>query len=234
MDDDKKIRKGICHNHGMCDKANNKEIQEIPEDKPFECQECHESLKEVDASGRPIDNKKSSINPKKRNKIIAAVIGCVVIGLVIAAIIVFAPGREDYGEMVSEGEEQPVETVETQPELLEDESQEAPVTIPVQEEIPVVKTNNSNTIAQTSAKEVGDIHKLSYGTWSGGWRNGEPNGNGTMTYTESHLIDSRDSKRRIAQPGEYIIGEWDNGHLVQGRWFKNDGTKEAVIIGKAG
>ncbi|MDE5607961.1 MAG: hypothetical protein K2I64_03405 [Muribaculaceae bacterium] len=86
----------------------------------------------------------------------------------------------------------------------------------------------------TATMSSSSTHKLSYGTWSGGMKNGQPHGNGTMTYSTSRSIDSRDPKGRVAQPGEYIVGEWDNGHLVQGRWFKNDGSKEAVIIGKAG
>lgn len=87
--------------------------------------------------------------------------------------------------------------------------------------------------SQTNASSSSS-RRLSYGTWNGGMKNGQPHGNGTMTYSTSRTIDSRDPKGRVAQPGEYIVGEWDNGHLVQGRWFKNDGSKEAVIIGKAG
>lgn len=74
---------------------------------------------------------------------------------------------------------------------------------------------------------------LSYGTWNGGWKNGEPHGIGTMTYTESHLIDSRDPQGRVASPGESVMGEWSNGHLVMGKWFKNDGSSESIIIGKS-
>lgn len=96
---------------------------------------------------------------------------------------------------------------------------------------------SSSSKESSSDRESGSssgTHSLPYGTFKGGWSNGKPHGNGTLTYTSTQTIDSRDSKGRVAQPGEYIIGEWDNGHLVQGRWFKNDGTKEAIIIGKAG
>lgn len=86
---------------------------------------------------------------------------------------------------------------------------------------------------QAAAPSAGH-HKLPYGSWTGGWKNGQPHGSGTMTYSTSHTIDTRDPKQRVAQPREYVVGEWDNGHLVQGRWFKNDGSKEAIIIGKAG
>lgn len=74
---------------------------------------------------------------------------------------------------------------------------------------------------------------LSYGTWNGGWKNGEPHGIGTMTYNESHLIDSRDPQGRVASPGESVMGEWNEGHLVMGKWRKNDGSSESIIIGKS-
>lgn len=95
--------------------------------------------------------------------------------------------------------------------------------------------NSQATANEKQPKEASSgTYSLGYGTWKGGWLNGKPHGNGTLTYSSSQTIDSRDSKGRVAQPGDYVIGEWDNGHLVQGRWFKNDGTKEAIIIGKAG
>ena len=99
------------------------------------------------------------------------------------------------------------------------------------------KSSSDDANSDKSSKKEKDssgTHNLGYGTWKGGWSDGKPHGSGTLTYTSSRTIDSRDSKGRVAQPGEYVIGEWDNGHLVQGRWFKNDGSKEAIIIGKAG
>lgn len=74
---------------------------------------------------------------------------------------------------------------------------------------------------------------LSYADWNGGWKNGQPHGTGTMTYKEEHLIDSRDPKGRVAQPGERVMGEWSDGHLVMGKYYKNDGSSESIIIGKS-
>lgn len=99
---------------------------------------------------------------------------------------------------------------------------------------PRQKPDEQVTSSKPSTGNTSSTHRLSYGSWNGKMKNGQPHGTGTMTYSTSHTIDSRDTKGRVAQPGEYIVGEWDNGHLVQGRWFKKDGTKEAVIIGKAG
>lgn len=74
--------------------------------------------------------------------------------------------------------------------------------------------------------------RLSYGKWSGSWKSGKPNGTGTMRYTEEHLIDSRDPQKRVAQAGDYIIGEFANGRLVQGVWYdSSNNVKGSIIIG---
>lgn len=74
--------------------------------------------------------------------------------------------------------------------------------------------------------------RLSYGKWSGSWKGGKPNGTGTMCYTEEHLIDSRDPQKRVAKAGDYIIGEFANGRLVQGVWYDSaNNVKGSIIIG---
>ena len=72
---------------------------------------------------------------------------------------------------------------------------------------------------------------LGYATFKGTWPNDV---SGRMIFKTSHLIDSNDPRERMAEPGDYVIGEWSDGHLVQGRWYKADNTiKEAIIIGKS-
>jgi hypothetical protein len=54
-----------------------------------------------------------------------------------------------------------------------------------------------------------------------------------MVFTTSHVIDSKDPKKRVAEAGDYVIGEWSDGHLVQGIWYGADNqVKGSVIIGK--
>lgn len=80
--------------------------------------------------------------------------------------------------------------------------------------------------------QVSGPKKLGYGTFTGPIKNGQPNGSGTLRYTSSHLIDSRDPKGRVALPGDYVIGEWKNGKLIQGRWYNSvNNSKGAIIIG---
>lgn len=75
--------------------------------------------------------------------------------------------------------------------------------------------------------------KIDYGTWTGGTKNGKPHGtNVKFTFSKSHLIDRRCPKKRVANAGDYIIGEYDNGNLIQGRWYKTSGDVEGIIIGQ--
>lgn len=73
---------------------------------------------------------------------------------------------------------------------------------------------------------------LGYATWQGGIKGGKPDGDGTMTFTSTHRIDSRDPSVRTAEVGEKIKGYYANGHLVEGRWYKSDGTTEYIMLGE--
>ena len=71
---------------------------------------------------------------------------------------------------------------------------------------------------------------LGYATFKGSWPNDV---NGRMVFKSSHVIDSKDSKGRVAEAGDYVIGEWADGHLVQGIWYGADHqVKGSVIIGR--
>lgn len=86
------------------------------------------------------------------------------------------------------------------------------------------QVNNSMGTSSTNS--------LSYGTWSGSWKNGQPHGTGTLKYNQQHLIDKRDRKKRMAAPGDYIIGEFVEGKLVQGTLYDyNNNVKASIIIG---
>jgi len=73
---------------------------------------------------------------------------------------------------------------------------------------------------------------LGYATWKGTVKAGKPDGKGTMTFSSSHRIDSRDSKGRIAEAGDRVEGSYVNGHLSFGKWYKSDGTTETIMLGE--
>lgn len=240
------VRKGRCRNYGDCDRAG--EEFTIEDGKPFECPECHQPLV-------PLDGPKTK--GRKEKNMTPIIIGGVV---VLAAIIIVlylllripgdnteAAGSNIPASVKVDSVAAPQEAIPNRNDTLVikmegssvDNETVAEDTVEKAKEITEnatpkkVKTKQKTTYSENKSP-VTSSHKLSYGAWTGGWKNGQPHGTGTLTYSTTRRIDARDTKGRVAQPGEYIVGEWDNGHLVQGRWFKNDGTKEAVIIGKAG
>jgi ABC-type Na+ efflux pump permease subunit len=76
----------------------------------------------------------------------------------------------------------------------------------------------------------GGSKNLGYATFKGSWPNDV---NGRMVFKTSHVIDSKDPKGRVAEAGDYVIGEWADGHLVQGIWYGADNqVKGSVIIGR--
>lgn len=109
---------------------------------------------------------------------------------------------------------------------------------PVQEEKPIEvekAVDQQKEVAHhaSATSTAGSAPKLSYGKWSGAWKSGKPDGMGTLTYTREQVIDARDPKKRIAKPGDYVVGEFSNGKLVQGRWFDaSNNLKGSIIIGK--
>ena len=241
------MRKGRCTNYDGCSKADKDEILEIDELDDFVCPECGHELEELRA-------------PKKKggNSLIWIIAGVIVVaGLVLALIfgmggkgkedketspisdVVQTDSIEESNEAVPNRNDTLVIKIEGQDnmtqveEIISEDTVDVTTEATMPEAAPDVKVTEESSVHSSSTKAPrSSSPKLSYGTWTGGWKNGNPHGTGTLTYSVSKTIDSRDSKGRIAKPGEYIVGEWDNGHLVQGRWFKKDGTKEVIIIGK--
>lgn len=216
---------GVCLND-KCEKY--KVPQEILHGN-YECPECKKKLSPC-------------APPKEKNNKLPLIIGGAVAAVVIigGGIFAFSGGSNEASESVvidsleadtirTQTMPVPTDTVVVRDTLVERDT--IVVRDTVVQKVAVGEKKSTKTTATGTAS--GTI-RLSYGTWTGGYKNGQPHGQGTLTYSTSRTIDSRDPKGRVAQPGEYIIGEWDNGHLVQGRWFKKDGTKEVLIIGKAG
>lgn len=218
-------RKGICKNVGVCSKAN--KIQVITDDDAdFVCPECGEELQEV--KDEPVVEKKKSPLPM--------IIGGVALLCAIGAGCFFA---------FSGGEtEEPTPVVDSiaTDSVVSSEPVVKTDTVVVRDTI--VKNNTTTISEKTSTKTVvtstekkssqsanGTVN-LGYAKFIGPLKSGKPNGQGRMTFASSHQIDSRDPKGRVADAGDYVIGEWNNGNLIQGRWYGSDGNvKGSIIIG---
>ncbi|MDE5822068.1 MAG: hypothetical protein K2H63_06265 [Paramuribaculum sp.] len=242
-----RYRYGICLNDS-CEKCKSKEVQQIPARKDLVCESCGKPLRECPPPksfgqkyGKLMGIGVAAVviiggiatfflfSSKNGGSAETPVVDSIAVDTVSTPIVVETPKVDSISEAVNDSLRakayaDSVKIAKADSILLAAENAKDEVKQP---------TTPAHPKSQTSASSS-STHRLSYGTWNGGMKNGQPHGNGTMTYSTSRTIDSRDPKGRVAQPGEYIVGEWDNGHLVQGRWFKNDGSKEAVIIGKAG
>lgn len=66
-------------------------------------------------------------------------------------------------------------------------------------------------------------------TFTGTIRGGYPDGYGTYTFKQARRIDMHDPEKRMAQKGDYIVGDWNNGHLNYGEWYGAGGVKKGFI-----
>lgn len=122
-------------------------------------------------------------------------------------------------------------SVEGPAEMPEEKVEEPKASAPMPAAVPVPKPTPSTKTAPVSKPAATSGSKnLGYATFKGSWPNDV---NGRMVFTSSHVIDSKDPKKRVASAGDYVIGEWSEGHLVQGIWYGADNqVKGSIIIGK--
>lgn len=108
-------------------------------------------------------------------------------------------------------------------------SKPVPTTTPVQKPAPKPASSNTTKPAPVKSSAPG-MKNLGYANFRGSWPNDV---NGRMEFKSTHVIDSKDPKNRMASPGDYVIGEWSDGHLVQGIWYGSDNqVKGSILIGK--
>lgn len=220
-------RKGICKNVGVCSKANKVQII-TDDDAEFVCPECGEELQPYVEEAKP--KKKSNA---KLPIIIAVAVA--VIAIIVGCIFAFCGGKSE--------EPAPVDTLTVDSSNVtktdtvtvvktDTVKQVDTVTVEkvVEKKVAVPAASKKTTTSPSSSSKGCN---LGYAKFSGTAKNGQPNGMGTMRFTSSHIIDSRDSKGRVADAGDYVTGEWKDGHLIQGRWYGSDGNvKGAIMIGQ--
>ena len=66
-------------------------------------------------------------------------------------------------------------------------------------------------------------------TFTGSIKDGYPDGTGTFTFVKARRIDMHDEEARVAEAGDYIYGNWTDGHLNYGTWYAADGTEKGFI-----
>ena len=214
-----RYRYGICLNE-TCSKAKSKEVQQIAARKEFVCEECGKPLRECPP-------------PKKGNKPPIVVVTVVLVVALIAAFFIFSGGESKQPtEPQLATKDSDIVKVEKDTIGISEVKKNEPIVEPMKEEKPKVeKTAGKQAKPATSSS---NSKNLGYATFKGNLKNGQPNDvNGRLIFKTSHVIDSRDPKGRVAEAGDYVIGEFSEGHLVQGIWYGSDNTvKGSIIIGK--
>ena len=215
-----RYRYGICLNDN-CEKCKSKEVQEIPARKDFVCQnpECGKPLRECPP-------------PKKggNGKLIGIIAGAVVLLAIIGGIIAMSgsgeetPKQEPVAVAPVDSDSIKAVQMEAESQRLKDSLAAVEAANAKKQEVPTAKPAATPKPASSGSKNLG------YATFKGSWPNDV---NGRMVFTSSHVIDSKDPKKRMAEAGDYVIGEWSDGHLVQGIWYGADNqVKGSIIIGK--
>lgn len=216
-------RVGKCKNFGPCGLANSQRQQVITDDEAeFVCAECGMELEKVELCGTDPGRK----NRPGRVKIVIAVGVLVLMGL---GLVYWLRGNEP--SVVVE-EQQTAVMADTVREEEEVYTEEAGVAAGEGEyEAPAAVTLDSADIKTLNG--VGSV-ALSYGVYKGEVREGHPHGIGTLYYRDARLISKYDEHERRAEPGDYIVGEFSKGELVQGKWFDKEKKQKGVImIGRA-
>lgn len=214
-------RKGICKNIGVCSKANKVQII-TDEEAEFVCPECGEKLEEV--------KELPAEEPKSNKKPLLILIALVVIAAIVTCILLFSKSTPEQEEssVVADTTQVVVkaDSVETQP-------MDVDTTSPAEELAPQEEPEEVKEPAQASKQEL-DHTDLGYAKYYGKVNaKGLPHDKGArMVYSQVRRISQYDSQNRKSAVGDYIIGEWLNGELVQGRWYdKNNNLKGSIIIG---
>lgn len=224
-------RKGICKNVGVCSKANKVQII-TDDDADFVCLECGEEL-------QPYVEDKVPEKGKSKTPILIGV-AVIVLAIIIGCVFAFTGGSNEPEVAAVDStkvDSSAVAKTDTVTIVKTDTIKQID-TVTIEKTVEKVETPKATKTTTTTTKTSkasgsakGSIN-LGYAKFTGAVSGGKPNGQGTMRFTSSHVIDSRDPKGRVADAGDYVIGEWVSGKLVQGRWYGSDNNvKGSIIIG---
>lgn len=101
-----------------------------------------------------------------------------------------------------------------------------PVVVPEPQPQP---TPTPSLTPEPEAVQVSTTKDLGYAVWHGTLRKGKPDGEGKMVFKKAHVIDSYDPDKSEAESGDYVIGIYEDGHLVSGKWYDASGNKKKSI-----
>ncbi len=209
-----RFKYGICLND-ECPECKAKKVHQIPMRKDLVCPECGKPLRECPPP-----------NQGGNKKLIAIVAGVVVVLGIGGGIFALSGGDE--------GTTTPPQGLGPDTTIVEkvdsDSIKAAQLAAAEAAKQQAEEEAKKEDVKKPQPPTGGGSKDLGYATFKGSWPNAV---NGRMIFKASHVIDSKDPKGRVAEAGDYVIGEWADGHLVQGIWYGADNqVKGSVIIGR--
>ena len=158
------------------------------------------------------------LKEKKPNKpFVFYVLGALAVLVLLAWLLFFRPNPRPSDKPAAPVDSLRVDTVVTPPVTVDPKKAETKKEVTKKEE-----TKKEETKQPEVKDETAD-------TFTGTIRNGFPDGYGTYTFRQSRRIDMHDPEQRVAQKGDYIVGDWNNGHLNYGEWYGANGVKKGFI-----
>jgi hypothetical protein len=217
-------------------------IVDIPDGEDFVCKnhECGHKLHEVENGGGGGFTEWAKEH-RKLLIIAASILVIVVLGLGIGGylwnvnryetITALVSEEVDTKDVVSEEivpKETPVPKIPNETVIKEKD----PIYIYVTKDSIVYKTDTLYKKEELTVTKSSSSKSYSQGKYSGGLKNGYPEGQGTMVYTKYVRIAKHDSKEHYAEAGYSLVGTWINGDISNGKLIdKNGNTVEVILAG---
>ena len=228
----KDVKRYKCMNFGACAKADSGEIIEIDALETIggtpDCPHCHQHTLE--------EQIKKPFNWKP---------------IAIAAAVIIVAGGCIVGGLRWKDNQQQQAIEQARMDSIAKAAEEAEIAVLEQARLDSIEQARRDSIEKARQDSIANAQKptghnpgpgtgpststknLGYATYKGQMKNDQPHGNGTLTFKTSHIIDSRDTKNRVAEAGDYVSGLFYEGHVETAKWYSASGNlKGSLILGR--
>ena len=165
--------------------------------------------------------KQNNHNVDKNNWWKATVILLGVVAIVIMAIIFWPKGGKTIEQSNVNPKEVKQDSVTEMP--TKDDAEISKVSDKT--EVPEVKGRTADKPVKETVTHSPKVLDLGYARWTGGVRNGKPDGVGKMKFTSAHRLDSQ----TMAEVGDEFEGSYTNGQIDAGKLRRTNGEIITII-----
>lgn len=136
-----------------------------------------------------------------------------IVAIIILAIIFWPNGKESSGQ--SE-----VNPIEIKKDSVDEEATKDDTIDTIE-----VKEHTDDQTVKEEETHSPKVLDLGYARWTGGVKNGKPDGVGKMKFTKAHRLDSKTT----AEEGDEFDGTYTNGHIDEGKLYRTNGETITII-----